>query len=101
MYGLSTGMAALAISPEVTSSSDTMVSSPATDWSEEEVQEWLRKKNLRCPTLEGFDGAALHELYIDLQDDAKAFKEELKTGFEMESSTAYRFTAQLRKLFAE
>ena len=78
---------------------DTVDLNPATAWSEEEVKEWLGKKKLHCPTLEGFDGAALHELYIDLQNDAKAFREELKSDFEMDCATAVRFTSKLRKLF--
>ena len=61
----------------------------------------MRKEKLHCPTLEAFKGAALYELYEELQADKKAFKQDLKADFEMDRATSVRFVAALRQLFAE
>ena len=96
------------ISPQqevTTSSSPETPTNPgqnsATTWSEEEVQEWMKKEKLHCSTLEAFKGAALYVLYEDLQADRKAFKQDLKTDFEMDFATSARFIAALQQLFAE
>ena len=61
----------------------------------------MRKEKLHCPTLEAFKGAALYELYEELQADKKAFKKDLKTEYKMDKATSVRFTAALRQLFDE
>ncbi|XP_072022260.1 uncharacterized protein [Amphiura filiformis] len=71
------------------------------NWTEEDVQDWLRKKKLDdlCETLDTFEGSHLEKMYSDYSRDPKEFKDELRSDYQMNAKTCLKFTVALEKLF--
>ena len=81
-------------------SKSTSKSAPS-KWTEEGVQEWLKKMKLKdvCDTLEGLDGSHLKEMYHNMIRNPDKFQHEMKSGYQMSSKTCLKFTVALKNIF--
>ena len=71
------------------------------NWTETDVQDWLKKSKLDdlCETLDSFDGDHLQALYNDYLENSKKFEDEMKSDYQMNSRTYLKFRVALGKLF--
>ncbi len=74
--------------------------SPVSNWTEEEVQNWLKKKKLvdLCNTLEDLEGSHLEKMYDDYCRDPKEFKHEMRSDYQMTAKMCLKFIVALEKL---
>ncbi|XP_072051356.1 uncharacterized protein [Amphiura filiformis] len=77
--------------------------SSASNWTESDVQEWLKKNKMDdlCELLESYDGAHLEEMYNQYCEDRKNFEKDMKSDYQMNSRVYLKFTVALGKLFKE
>ena len=76
-------------------------SAAASNWSEKDVQDWLKRSKLDdlCDLMEGYDGEHLQEMYKQYRDERKEFERDMKSDYKMNSRVYLRFTVALSKLF--
>ncbi|XP_072051274.1 uncharacterized protein [Amphiura filiformis] len=75
--------------------------STTSEWSADDVQQWLYKINLPelCSILDFCDGDHLEMLYTQFCNNPKEFKDEMKSEFQMSAKVYLQFTVALKKLF--
>ncbi|XP_072050803.1 uncharacterized protein [Amphiura filiformis] len=75
--------------------------SPASNWTDKNVQDWLKKEKLDdlCDKLDGLDGSHLEEMYLEYSSDANKFKDEIRSDYQMNGKVGPKFTVALKTLF--
>ncbi|XP_072051599.1 uncharacterized protein [Amphiura filiformis] len=75
--------------------------SPTSEWTDKNVQDWLKKEKLDdlCDTLDGLDGSHLEEMYQEYSSNANKFKDEMRSDYQMNGKLCLKFTVALKKLF--
>ena len=77
--------------------------SPVSNWTEADVQAWLKKIKLNdlCDEFDSFDGDHLQEWYNEFRRNPDKFEDDMKSqaGFQMNHKTYFKFKVALCKLF--
>ncbi|XP_072051354.1 uncharacterized protein [Amphiura filiformis] len=75
----------------------------ASNWTESDVQEWLKKNKLDdlCDLMESYDGEHLEAMYKQYREDGRNFEKDMKSDYQMNSRVYLKFTVALGKLFKE
>ncbi|XP_072050028.1 E3 ubiquitin-protein ligase NEURL1B-like [Amphiura filiformis] len=75
----------------------------ASNWTESDVQEWLKKNKMDdlCDLMESYDGEHLEEMYNQYCEDRRNFEKDMKSDYQMNSRVYLKFTVALGKLFKE
>ena len=70
-------------------------------WSRADVQEWLKNNELTklCDVFKTYTGKHLESMYSDYISDKAAFRQELKTDFDMDGKTCREFIVALADVF--
>ena len=81
--------------------SSSSVEESLSNWTESDVQTWLKKSKLDdlCDCLEGFEGDHILEMYNDFRQDPRKFEDDMKSDFQMNHKNYLKFKVALGKLF--
>ncbi|XP_072050787.1 uncharacterized protein [Amphiura filiformis] len=71
------------------------------NWTENDVQDWLKKKKLGdlCDTLDDLEGSHLEKMYEKYCRDPTKFEDELRSDYQMSGKLCLKFTVALEKVF--
>ncbi|XP_072050347.1 uncharacterized protein [Amphiura filiformis] len=71
--------------------------SSASNWTESDVQEWLKKNKLDdlCDLMESYDGEHLKEMYNQYCEDRRNFEKDMKSDYQINSRVYLKFTVAL------